>query len=136
VLNLKAAKALGLDVPPSLPRARRRGDRYEEARVHHDCSVGAGSVADCGRAHSNQRERISAHWRMLMSIENDPTEGRPTTHPDIIQGLAGKLVGSTVATCGWKFRWAYAATRNRILDLRDEDVGSPTVSSNDNEGQR
>jgi ABC-type uncharacterized transport system substrate-binding protein len=34
VINLKAAKALGLTVPDKLPRGRRRGDRVNGA-VHH-----------------------------------------------------------------------------------------------------
>ena len=37
VINLKTARALGLDVPSVFAHARRRGNRVEQARVHHAC---------------------------------------------------------------------------------------------------
>ena len=47
-VNLKTAKALGLDVPPIAARPRRRGDRMKTARVHHAARRRGGGVAARG----------------------------------------------------------------------------------------
>ena len=48
VINLKTAKALGLDRAADFARPRRRGDRMRAARVHHAARRRGGSVATWG----------------------------------------------------------------------------------------
>ena len=48
VINLKTAKALGLELPADAARPRRRGDRMRAARVHHTARRCGGRVAACG----------------------------------------------------------------------------------------
>ena len=48
VINLKTAKALGLDSSADAARPRRRGDRMRAARVHHAARRRGGGVAARG----------------------------------------------------------------------------------------
>ena len=48
VINLKTAKALGLDRAADAARPRRRGDRMKTARVHHAARRRGGGVAARG----------------------------------------------------------------------------------------
>ena len=48
VINLKTAKALGLDRAADAARPRRRGDRMKTSRVHHAARRGGGGLAACG----------------------------------------------------------------------------------------
>ena len=48
VINLKTAKALGLDRAVDAARPRRRGDRMRAARVHHAARRRGGGVAARG----------------------------------------------------------------------------------------
>ena len=66
VINLKTAKALGLDVPRLAARPRRRGDRMKPPRVHHAARRCGGGVAArgaraAGRADAAHR-RAHEHW--------------------------------------------------------------------------
>ena len=56
VINLKTAKALGLDVPAIAARPRRRGDRMKTARVHH-AARRRGGRGRSRRARSSRRCR-------------------------------------------------------------------------------
>ena len=60
VINLKTAKALGLDRATDAARPRRRGDRVRTARVHHGARRRGGGVAarGTGAAPSDAGDRI------------------------------------------------------------------------------
>jgi putative tryptophan/tyrosine transport system substrate-binding protein len=75
VINLKTAKVLGINVPPTLPRSRRRGDRIGHALLHcispvlalrDDTSSRVNSVAIGGIADLSER------LVQTSSVENDP----------------------------------------------------------------
>ena len=61
VINLKTAKALGLDSAADAARPRRRGDRMKTARVHHAARRRGGGVAARGAraAAGDAGDRIS-----------------------------------------------------------------------------
>ena len=72
VINLKTAKALGLEVPPHAARPRRRGDRVRAPRVHHAARRRGGGVAARGAgaaAASDAGDRIP-EWTVGAGIRS------------------------------------------------------------------
>ena len=70
VINLKTAKALGLDSPADAARPRRRGDRMKTARVHHAARRRGGAWPLAARA--QQPERMRRIGVLVPYAENDP----------------------------------------------------------------
>ena len=97
-INLKTAKALGLDLPPSLTRPRRRGDRVSAAaRVHHAARRRGGGMAVRG---ARPRQGTYAPGRHLY----EPTRRRPP----IVSSFSRILTG----TCPKGLdRWAQSTNR-------------------------
>ena len=70
IINLKTAKALGLDRPAFAARPRRRGDRMIAPRVHHAARRRGGSVA--ARGAGAAAERMRRIGVLVPYAENDP----------------------------------------------------------------
>ena len=71
VINLKTAKALGLEIPADPARPRRRGDRMRPPRVHHAARRRGGVWPLAARAQQRGRVRRVG---VFMSTAEDDTE--------------------------------------------------------------
>ena len=99
-LNLKTAKALGLDVPPALLVARRRGDRMRRGASSSRCSAARRRRGRSRRARSSRRcryRRSHAAAAAMPQVQSCVAAFR--------QGLQ-ESVGSTAATSRSTIRWA------------------------------
>jgi ABC-type uncharacterized transport system substrate-binding protein len=116
-VNLKAAKALGLAVPPSI-MLRRRGDRMIRRREFIPLLGGAAAWPLAARA--QQGDRVRRIGVLMPWDENDPVFAKPYL-PAFTQGLAalGWTVGRNVQI---DLRWA-GGDANRIRALAQELVG-------------
>ena len=117
VINLKTAKALGLDVPPIAARPRRRGDRMKSGASSSRCSAARRRVAARGAraAAGDAGDRVSRHRDRL-------TRSR-TVCAAFRQGLkdTGYVEGENVAI---EYRWA--EDRIRSAAGAGGRSGSPT----------
>ena len=94
VINLKTAKALGLDSAADAARPRRRGDRMKTARVHHAARRRGGAWPLAARAQQAERMRRIG---VLMPLAADDPEGQARIAA-FLQGLQqlGWTVGRNV----------------------------------------
>ena len=73
VINAETARILGLEIPSTLARPRRRGDRMRAARVHHAARRRGGSWPLAARA--QQAERMRRIGLLLDIAANDEDSG-------------------------------------------------------------
>ena len=95
VINLKTAKALGLDRAANAARPRRRGDRMRRARVHQRCSAAR-------RRGRSRRVRSSERMRrvgVLTNLASDDPEAQARIGA-FVQGLAAIWLGRSDVICG------------------------------------
>ena len=86
VINLKTAKALGLDVPTVVARPRRRGDRMKRREFISLLGGAAAAWPVVARAQQDERVRHVVVW--IGGSSNDPTsQQRGATFRDAMRGL-------------------------------------------------
>ena len=120
VINLKTAKALGLDSAADAARPRRRGDRMIRAASSSRCSAARRQRGRSRRARSSRAVRRIGVLSMLAAE-------RPWTGVPVLQrfdtGCARAWAGSRAATSRSNYRWA-AGNIERLSDFAAELVSA------------
>ena len=100
VINLKTAKALGLDMPADGARPRRRGDRVRAARVHHAARRRGGGVAARGAGAAGRTVCGGSEysWTSQSKMRKDRLVSRPSGKGcKILDGRRAATSNSTLA---------------------------------------